>query len=225
MSQPAAVTREKFDYMGKSIPSRIVTYEFAGSFFTADQLPDDIRPQIAFAGRSNVGKSTLLNCLVGRKKIAKVSATPGKTRSVNFFLINDSFYFVDLPGYGYAKVARKLKENWQQLIEDYLTGSPRLIGLILLQDCRRDLTDKDMQLVSWLADRSLPVLVVVTKSDKLSRDKINRKVKEVQSQLEVDAIAFSALTGLGKRELLRSIHGLIAQHLLTKSELSKGGIG
>jgi len=209
---PAIKTLDTFHNMGKALPARIVTCEFAGAIFTSGQLLNDSRPQIAFAGRSNVGKSTLLNSLVGRKKMAKVSTTPGKTRSVNFFLINNRFYFVDLPGYGYAKVGKKVKESWQRLIEDYLTGSSRLIGLILLLDCRRDLTDEDKQLVTWLANRSLPVMAVVTKSDKLSRDKVNRKVKEVESRLGAAAIAFSALTGEGKKELLNSIRNLVTKH-------------
>jgi GTP-binding protein len=212
MIPAVAATPEKFHHMGKVLPSKIVSCEFAGSFFTSDQFREDSRPQIAFAGRSNVGKSTLLNSLVGRKRLAKVSTTPGKTRSVNFFLVNDRFYFVDLPGYGYAKVGKKVRESWRQLIETYLTGSRHLIGLILLLDCRRDLTEEDTQLVAWLADRGLPVLAVVTKSDKLSRDKVNRKEKEIQSRLGVAAIAFSALTGDGKKELLSSIRNLVAEH-------------
>ncbi len=212
MTLAVAATPDKLHRIGRVIPSKIVSCEFAGSFFASDQFCEDSRPQIAFAGRSNVGKSTLLNSLVGRKRLARVSATPGKTRSVNFFLVNDKFYFVDLPGYGYAKVGKKVRESWRQLMEDYLTCSPHLVGLILLLDCRRDLTDEDTRLVVWLADRGLPVLAVVTKSDKLSHDKVKQKVKKIQSQLGVAAIAFSALTGAGKRELLDSIRNLVAEH-------------
>lgn len=205
-------TREKFCFMGKTVHSRIVTCEFTGSFFTASQFPNDSRPQIAFAGRSNVGKSTLLNSLAGRKRLARVSNAPGRTRSVNFYLVNDTFYFVDLPGYGYARVPKKVKQSWPKLIEDYLTGSPNLIGLILLLDCRRELTQEDLQLVGWLSSRNLPVLAVVTKTDKLNRDETNRKVKEVESRLGVAAISFSALSGRGKKELWGSIHGLVREH-------------
>lgn len=220
MTLSLCATYEELCFMGKTLLSRIVTSEFIGSFFTIGQLPNDSRPQIAFAGRSNVGKSTLLNSLAGRKKLAKVSTSPGKTRSINFFLINDTFYFVDLPGYGYARVSKKIRESWRRLLEKYLTGSRHLSGLILLLDCRRDLTEEDMQLAAWLANRSLPVLVVVTKSDKLSHDKINRKVKEVESRLRVEAIAFSSLTGAGRKELLSSIRNLVTEHLPIKSRLS-----
>ncbi len=191
---------------------RINNCEFTGAYFIPRQFPADHRPQIAFAGRSNVGKSTLLNSLVGRKKLAKVSADPGKTRSVNFYLVNNRFYFVDLPGYGYAKVSQEIRQSWQKLIADYLTGSLTLIGLILLLDCRRDLTPEDMQLVEWLSSRKLPVLAVVTKTDKLNRDKTKRKVQQVEKQLGVAAIAFSALTGTGEKELLLSINNLLNEH-------------
>jgi GTP-binding protein len=153
-----------------------------------------------------------LNNLVGRKKLAKVSADPGKTRSVNFYLVNNRFYFVDLPGYGYAKVSKKISQSWQKLIADYITGSLTLIGLILLLDCRRDLTSEDVQLVEWLSERKLPVLAVVTKTDKLNRDKTKRKVQEVEEQLGVAVIAFSALTGTGKKELSGSINTLLSEH-------------
>ena len=209
MNVQTAVRNKKSPYMVKSLPSRIVNCEFVGSYFSTRQIPDDSRPQVAFAGRSNVGKSTLLNHLVGRKKMAKVSRTPGKTQSINFFLVNDRFYFVDLPGYGYARVPKKTKSGWQQLIEDYLAGSRFLIGLILLLDSRRDLTDQDKQLLKWLAARNLPVLGVLTKTDKISRDEVNRKVKQLQFQLDIAIIAFSALTNMGKKELLDSIHNLL----------------
>jgi GTP-binding protein len=198
--------------MSNPTSSRIVSCEYTGSFFEPGQFPNDIRPQIAFAGRSNVGKSTLLNSLIGRKRLARVSSDPGKTRSVNFFLVNNAFYFVDLPGYGYAKVSKKIRESWQKLIKDYLTGSSHLIGLILLLDCRRELTPEDRQLVEWLAERGLPVLAIVTKTDKINHDKTNRKVKEVESLLGVASIAFSALSGRGKKELLSSIHSLVREH-------------
>jgi GTP-binding protein len=198
--------------MTTASPLRITACEFSGSYFQPKLLPSDRRPQIAFAGRSNVGKSTLLNSLVGRRKLAKVSSTPGKTRSINFYLVNNRYYFVDLPGYGYAKVPEKVRLSWQKLVEDYLTGSPHLIGLILILDGRRELTPQDRQLVEWLSIRRLPVLAVVTKSDKLNHDQTKRKVAEVASRLGVAAVAFSALTGRGKKELLGSISTLFREH-------------
>jgi GTP-binding protein len=204
--------------MGKVVSSRIVSCEFTGSFYSVGSLPRDSRPQIAFAGRSNVGKSTLLNSLLGRRKLAKVSAAPGKTRSINFYLINSRFYFVDLPGYGYAKVGKKVRASWGELIESYLTSGAGLIGLILLLDCRRELTPEDSQLVEWLAHRRLPVLAVVTKTDKLNRDQIRRKVAVVEKQLHTAAIAFSALDGSGKKELLASIQNLIKEYSERRKE-------
>ncbi|MDF1543710.1 MAG: ribosome biogenesis GTP-binding protein YihA/YsxC [bacterium] len=180
-----------------------------GSFFQLDQLPRDRRVQIALAGRSNVGKSSLLNKLVGRKKMAKVSTTPGKTRSLNFFIVNEKFYLVDLPGYGYAKVSRSIRESWGKMIEDYLNQSSDLIGLFLLLDCRREPTAEDVQLLEWLAERQIPTLVVITKADKLSRDKINRKRQQVEKALGVATIAFSTLSGEGKAELVSSVLQLV----------------
>jgi len=190
---------------------------FIGSFYTMDQLPKDRRAQIAIAGRSNVGKSSLLNRLLGKKKkLAKVSSTPGKTQSLNFYLINEQFYLVDLPGYGYAKASKSARARWRELIEDYLTSEKRLIGLLLLLDCRRDITEEDQQLVAWLTERQLPVLVAITKSDKLSKDKVNRKVRQVESELEIGAIPSSTLSGLGKNELMNAIHELVKRHTTTQ---------
>ena len=184
---------------------------FVGSFYRQDQLPRDNRPQIAFAGRSNVGKSTLLNKLTGHKKMAKVSNTPGKTRALNFFLVNDRFYFVDLPGYGYAKVSKSERASWSGLIQDYLDQSEQLAGLIVLLDSRREPTDDDLRLFKWLTGKELPGLVIVTKADKLNRDKINRKVQQIESELGLPTIPFSALTGIGKNEIQKAVLDLVKQ--------------
>lgn len=189
--------------------SRQFTTRFLGSFVAMDQLPRDKRPQVALAGRSNVGKSSLLNRLVGLKKMAKVSSTPGKTRALNFFLVNDRFYLVDLPGYGYAKVAKSMQAGWGKLIEGYLTSGKDLAGLVLLLDSRRDPTPEDLELLSWLAERQLPAMVVITKIDKVNRDQANRKVKQTESQLGVPALPFSALTGEGKPALSAALRDLI----------------
>lgn len=182
-----------------------------GSFYRHDQLPRDRRPQVAFAGRSNVGKSTLLNKLTGRKKLAKVSNTPGKTRSINFYLINERFYFVDLPGYGYAKVSKTERAGWSELIGQYLERAERLVGLIVLLDSRRDPSEDDQRLFEWLAGRELPGLVIVTKADKLNRDKINRKVQQIESQLGLPVIPFSAQSGVGKKEIQKAVFDLVKQ--------------
>lgn len=183
--------------------------KFIGSFYKLEQIPKDRRPQIAFAGRSNVGKSTLLNKLTGQKKLAKVSQTPGKTRSVNFFLINDKFYFVDLPGYGYAKVSKKEREDWGQLLESYLLESPHLKGIIILLDCRREPNEDDIQLIEWITAKEMPAIAVVTKADKLNRDKINRKVKQIENDFGLSAIPFSAVKGMGKNEIFAAVESLL----------------
>lgn len=189
-----------------------LSWQFIGSFFELAQLPNDHRPQIAIAGRSNVGKSSLLNLILGSKKIAKVSSTPGKTRSLNFFLINDQFHYVDLPGYGYAKVAKSIKAQWGKLIEDYLNKVEQLIGLILLLDCRREITREDIQLIEWLSERQLPVLVALTKSDKLSQNKLGAKLARIEKELGCNVIATSAMKGIGKKELADSVRQLVAQN-------------
>jgi GTP-binding protein len=192
--------------------------EFTGSFFELECLPKDRRPHVALAGRSNVGKSSLLNRLVGRKRLAKVSSTPGKTRSVNLFLVNERFYLADLPGYGYARVAKSVKAGWAKLVEQYLTTSPDLIGLVLLLDCRRELTPEDEQLLGWLADRSIPALLALTKVDKLTRDKINRKVQAVEREVGVSVIATSAEAGIGKTDLVQAINLLVDESVSHKGQ-------
>lgn len=182
------------------------------SYFAIDQLPKDRLPQVAVAGRSNVGKSSLLNRLVDQKKLAKVSKTPGRTRSLNFFKVNERFYLVDLPGYGYAKVSKSMRVEWGKLIEEYLVQCENLIGLVLLLDCRREPTEQDWQLISWLAERELPVVVVLTKADKLTRDKMNRQEKQVQDSLGVAAIPFSSVNGTGRSDLVEAVNELVEDH-------------
>ena len=182
---------------------------FVGSFPSLKFIPRDRRPEVAIAGRSNVGKSSLLNKLVGQKKLAKVSQTPGKTRALNYFMIDDRFYLVDLPGYGYAKVSKKIKEAWGELIETYLTQCETLIGHILLLDARRDPTIEDQQLLQWLEARQLPTMLVLTKADKLTRNQLNQKLAKTERELGLPAIASSIKTGQGKRELARAVMELV----------------
>jgi len=187
----------------------MIDCQFVGSFYALEQLPRDRRPQIAVAGRSNVGKSSLLNRLVGRKKIAKVSATPGKTRALNFFLIDQRYYFVDLPGYGFAKVPVPVRESWGKLIESYLEQSAHLAGLILLIDIRRDPTAEDMQMLEWLAARELPALIALTKVDKVKRGERAKRVQKLKAELSVDVVPCSATTGEGKVDLLGAVDDLV----------------
>ena len=196
----------------KIIKTRQTECEFVGSFFDLKSLPKDRLPHVAIAGRSNVGKSSLLNKLVGSKKMAKVSSTPGKTRSLNFFKMNQNFYIVDLPGYGYAKVSKKIQKDWGKLLENYLTDSAKLIGLVLLLDCRRDPTEEDRQLADWLVERGLPVLIVMTKTDKLTRDKTNKKSRQLNEEFGLEVIPFSIVSGIGKKELLNSTFSLVSEY-------------
>jgi len=149
--------------------------------------------------------------MVGKRKMAKVSSTPGKTRSINFFSVNERFYFVDLPGYGYAKVSKKERQSWGKLIESYLTECKQLIGLVLLLDCRRDVTGQDLMLIDWLAERKLPVVIALTKCDKLSKGQLAKKMQETEKQFDVEVIPFSIVTGVGKDELWGAITYLIEQ--------------
>lgn len=185
---------------------------FARGVHSLDQLPDDGRPQIAIGGRSNVGKSSLLNTIFSRKGLAKVSATPGKTRALNFFLVNDLFYVVDLPGYGYAKASKEDQANWKALIELYLQTSGDLVGIALLLDARHEPTGDDRQMIGWLAERALPALIVLTKADKLSKQKISEREAELEKELDTGVLPFSSVTGLGKLDLRRALIDLVAEH-------------
>ena len=184
---------------------KITSAEFIKSIADTSQLPQDSLPQIAFAGRSNVGKSSLMNSLLNRKKLVQVSSTPGKTRLVNFFLINNSFYFVDLPGYGYAKVSKQIYKNWQKLLENYLLQSRMLTGVVVLTDLRHTLTGADLQLIEWLEHNKISYLIVGTKSDKLSKNKIIYQKKQNEALLKkfnnCNIIPYSSVTGVGKNEL------------------------
>ena len=187
-----------------------------------NQLPKDRLPQIAVAGRSNVGKSSLLNHMLGYRKLARVSSTPGRTRSLNYFRIDSRYYVVDLPGYGYAKVSKSMRAEWGKLIEEYLTSCDDLIGLILLLDCRRDPTDQDWELINWLSERQLPVMVVITKSDKLSKDKLNRKVRQLETELGGAVIPFSIVSGGGRKVLMASLRQLVDEHMQQKKAQPNG---
>ena len=171
-------------------------------------------PEIAFAGRSNVGKSSLLNRLVRRKAFARVSKTPGRTREINFFQVNDQLVFVDLPGYGYARVAHEKSEVWRPLIEGYLRNSEALHGVVLLLDMRRDASDDDRLLLEFLGDLGVPTIIAVTKTDKLKPRAAAQRVAELSRSLgftEEQVIPFSAVTGAGRDELAEAIVSLVDQ--------------
>jgi GTP-binding protein len=194
-------------------PLVIRSLEFLGPMATVDGWrPTNTLPEIAFAGRSNVGKSSLLNALVRRKAFARVSKTPGRTREINFFAVNGTFVLADLPGYGYARISKERQAEWRPLIEGYLRRSPVLRGVVQLLDVRRDPTDDDRLMFDLLADVGVPTIVCVTKVDKLSRGAVAGRVREIASGLALDedqVIAFSAVSGVGRDELASAIVSLV----------------
>ncbi len=163
--------------------SHIKNAQFVKSIAAFSQKPQQVLPEISFAGRSNVGKSSLLNALTNRKNLAKISSKPGKTRLINYFLINDCYYFVDLPGYGFARVAKSVSSSWQGLLEEYILKSDQLRCLCLLIDSRHDLMKNDVQMIDWLDYNQIPFIIVLTKSDKLSKNKLNMQLQTFRKLL------------------------------------------
>ena len=178
-----------------------------------DQYPPDDMVEIAFAGRSNVGKSSLLNLLTGRKKLAHVSGSPGKTRTINFYLINNAFRIVDLPGYGYAKVAKKISEGWGEMMEQYLENRQGLVKVAQLIDIRHEPSKQDVQMYDYLKHYGLDGLVVATKSDTISRNQLQKQKAMIRKSLgmgpEDVIVAVSALKKTGQDELLDVIEALV----------------
>ena len=187
----------------------IKTSEFIISAVKRPQYPVDNRVEIAFVGRSNVGKSSIINALTNRRKLAKVSQTPGKTRLINFFLINNDFYLVDLPGYGYAKVSKKEKESWGKTIETYLLNREPLKRVVLLVDSRHKPTADDIMMYEWIKHYGYDVIVVATKSDKLSNNELPKAKKLIKQTLNLQKddklYFFSSLNKKGKDELIDNL--------------------
>ena len=170
------------------------------------QFPNLRLPEFAFLGRSNVGKSSLLNVLAGVKKLAKVSAQPGRTQAINFFTISESVTFADLPGYGFAKVPANVKQSWQSLIEAYLVHREQLALCFILLDARRGWMDKDLELRDWLIHHDRPFLVIATKIDKLNQSELHRGLAAIRRTNDgFDPVPFSAVTGQGAREIWQTI--------------------
>lgn len=194
-------------------PLVIRRLEFLGGMASAGGWrPPAELPEVAFAGRSNVGKSSLLNRLVRRKAFARVSRTPGRTREINFFRVNDSFVLADLPGYGYARISKEKKADWKPLIEGYLGRTPALAGVVQLLDIRRDPGEDDISMLDFLAELELPTLIVLTKMDKLSRGAAQSRIDELVSALSLSreqVIPFSATTGEGRDELAEAVMSLV----------------
>jgi GTP-binding protein len=189
-----------------------VSVEFLISAFSPAQFPRGDRPEVAFVGRSNVGKSSLINSLLGKKEVAKVSATPGRTRAVNFFDVTAHWRFVDLPGYGYAEVPEAMRKSWKELIEVYLVGREALQGVVLIVDIRRDPKDADLQILNFLADQGRPVLVVATKVDKLSKKQTDDQLTAIAQGLGItkeSIVPYSSLKGTGRQAVWEELRALL----------------
>jgi GTP-binding protein len=192
---------------------KIKTAEYIGSFANISQLPKANYPEVAFAGRSNVGKSSLINKLLNRKNLARTSSTPGKTRLLNFYFINEDFYFVDLPGFGYAKLSIQERDRWKQLIEGYIQNREQLRGIIQLFDIRHSPTELDLMMSEWAGFLRIPTLFVGTKVDKVKRSKRNKQLAIAQKKFNLPdkdfIILFSSKTGEGKDEVWHCIQKIM----------------
>lgn len=183
--------------------------EFITSAVEPRQYPADHLPYIALVGKSNVGKSSMINTITNRSKLAKTSGQPGKTRLINFYRINDSFYIVDLPGYGFARVSQNEKRKWGNMIETFLASSPNLLGMIHLVDIRHNPTVDDITMMDWILHFNMPLTVVATKADKLGKTRIKPQADKIREKLQISKdiplIPFSSQTKYGKEALLESL--------------------
>ena len=205
--------RTRYESTPGQDPLVIHSVEFMGGMASAGGWrPDSALPEVAFVGRSNVGKSSLLNKLVRRKAFARVSKTPGRTREINFFNVNGSFVFVDLPGYGYARVAKERKQEWRPLMEEYLRFTRQLRGIVQLLDVRREPSADDLDMLDFLADLEVPVLLAVTKVDKLTRAQLPERLRALARSVGTDVdqlVPFSAVTGQGRDDLGAAVSALV----------------
>lgn len=186
---------------------------FLKSAFQESHYPSPDRPEVAFAGRSNVGKSSLINVLVNRKKLARTSSTPGRTQAINFFVLGKKLFLVDLPGYGFARVPLAVKRSWGSMVETYLKMRSNLKAVVVILDIRRDLSNGDRDLVNWLNRYGIESIIVLTKADKLSRNKAMSRAKSIGNDLEKlsseRSIVFSAKTRAGRKEIWERIENAI----------------
>jgi len=191
---------------------KISESSFHCSVFDYKKFKNSNLPEFVFAGKSNVGKSTLINTLVNKKKLAQISKSPGKTKTLNFYLINKKFYFVDLPGYGYAEVSEELRKKWKTMIENYLKNSKNIKIIFILIDIRRGLDNLDLELINFCNYYNFRIIIIFTKCDKISKSKINEQVKKIIEQLNNDKIKiipFSSKTKLNKIIILKLIENAI----------------
>jgi GTP-binding protein len=190
---------------------KITSAEFLKSSFQETDWPIEALPEIAFMGRSNVGKSSLINSLLAVRGLARTSSTPGRTQSLNFFLINGRFRFVDLPGFGYARVPKAIKQSWGEMVSSYLAKREQLVLSIHIVDSRHEPTKLDLQLHEWLEHSARPRLIVATKSDKLSNNELKQSLGRVKRVFTREGVvAFSARTGRGGNEVWRAIESALA---------------
>ncbi|PWM30588.1 MAG: YihA family ribosome biogenesis GTP-binding protein [Clostridiales bacterium] len=177
------------------------------------RLPDNQLPEIAFAGKSNVGKSSLINAVMNRKSLARTSSQPGKTQTINFYNVNDSFYLVDLPGYGYARANEQVKAQWGKMIERYLHGSRQLKAVFLLVDIRHDPSANDREMYRWMLHYGYHPIIIATKLDKINRSQIAKQVKAIRDGLQAEkgtvVIPFSALSKQGREEIYDLLDSLL----------------
>lgn len=188
---------------------KIKQSEFVISAVAPKQYPNDGLPEIALAGRSNVGKSSLINCLIGRKNLARTSSKPGKTQTINFYRLNQSFYFADVPGYGFAKVSKQMRQSWGKMMETYFRSRNTLHAVIQVLDIRHPPTNMDMDMADFLRQMEIPVVFVATKADKISKSKWDKHLRIIRQRLALTSenklYPFSAQSGVGKKELWQTL--------------------
>lgn len=193
---------------------KIKTATFITSAFHSNDYPADTMPEIAFAGKSNVGKSSLINAVVNRRNLARTSSTPGRTQAINFFSINGEISFVDLPGYGFARVPVEIRRRWKPMVEQYITSRKSLALVVVIVDGRREPTEDDANLLQWLKHHTIPSLVVITKIDKLAHSLRSRQKALIKTNLSLEdgqIILFSAVTGEGKDKIWKRIRTAVAE--------------
>lgn len=189
---------------------KIISAEFAHCVGMKSQLPETPFPELAFAGRSNVGKSSLINRLINRKALARTSGQPGKTQTLNFYLVNSAVYLVDLPGYGYAKVPHSIRDKWKKLLEDYLTNREALKGVALVVDSRHPPAASDLQMYQWLLHYEKPLIIVATKVDKLTQREYRPNLDRLAAAYKgAKVIPFSSVKGSGREEIWREIQNIV----------------
>ena len=190
---------------------KITNAEFITSSDCLKNCPEFNLPEIAMIGRSNVGKSSFINAITNRKNLARTSNTPGKTRLINFYKINNDLIITDLPGYGYAKISKTEQEKWRKNLEDYLLNREALVAVIQLIDARHSVQNNDIQMRDWLDHYNIPVITVATKIDALSKNQVNKSTNEISKTLDTEVFQFSAKTGQGKDQALKRIENLIKE--------------